>query len=194
MKALVFGANGGIGKELCKCLRLEQNNDVVEISRSELNFNSYYGLEKVSTALSYHQPELIFNCTGVFEYNAKVSFEDILNVNLGSNWAIIQHYLTNQQDREIRIGMVGSSAYKSGRKDYMLYSASKAALHNMCEGAAEALPPNILLGLLHPGQTLTKMIRKINPTKMYLTPEYVAATLLDMCLNMQKSQIQELTI
>ena len=44
--------------------------------------------------------------------------------------------------------MVGSSASKAGKKDYMVYSASKAALLNLWQGAKDAFADTAVAGVI----------------------------------------------
>ena len=57
---------------------------------------------------------------------------------------------------------IGSSAYKSGRKNYILYASSKAALNNLYQGAKEYLNnKSVKLKLINFGKIYTPMIKKI---------------------------------
>lgn len=191
MKALVLGAAGGIGNPLCHLLTAQGHN-VIQYRRAELDLSNFAAERQLSMLLSKEQPDLIFNCAGMLGNN-RSSHDEIFKVNVGSNWGIIQHYLNNQQDHRIRIVMLGSTAYHSGRAGYMLYAASKAALHNLWQGATLALPSNIVIGLLHPGPTRTKMIaHMMDPNKTYHEADDVATAMLALCNDMTVSTVQEM--
>ena len=91
------------------------------------------------------------------------------------NYKILQK---NKFEKKIVIILLGSSAYKSGRKNYILYASSKAALHNLCQGSREYLRgKKITIKLLNFGKIYTSMIKKyvrqnspnvISPTKAAL--------------------------
>jgi short-subunit dehydrogenase len=104
---------------------------------------------------------------------------EIMNVNVGSNWSILRHYMNPaNQTRPTRIIMVGSSSYDHGRKLYPLYSASKAAVFNLWQAVSEALkdtPVNV--DLVNPVRTATNMVtdgKAMDPALDYLSPEQVA--------------------
>ena len=73
--------------------------------------------------------------------------------------------------------IIGSSSYKKGHKDYILYSSSKSALQNMYEGGLEFLRnTNLKLEMIHPKRINTNMIKHLvrqNSTNV-LTPILVA--------------------
>ncbi len=84
--------------------------------------------------------------------------------------------MDNPPNKVVKIMMIGSSAYLQGRKDYILYAASKSALHNIFEGSSELLSKsNIILGLIHPTRVDTKMLDGVvNNRSLCLSPKYVA--------------------
>jgi short-subunit dehydrogenase len=74
--------------------------------------------------------------------------------------------------------MVGSSAYKSGRRLYILYAASKAALYNVWQGAKDYFAgTNISISLINPVRTRTPMI-DMTTTAFCYEPEDVAQEIL----------------
>jgi 2-C-methyl-D-erythritol 4-phosphate cytidylyltransferase len=102
-----------------------------------------------------------------------------MTINFNSNWAIVQHYLKNPQ--AVRIIMVGSSASKAGKKDYMVYSASKAALLNLWQGAKDAFADTaVAIDLVNPVRTRTKMVAPFNDDLDYLEPEDVARWIINL--------------
>ena len=77
--------------------------------------------------------------------------------------------------------MVGSSAYKAGRKDYMVYSASKAALHNLWQGASAAFADtDVRIDLVNPVRTRTQMVAPFDDQLDYLDPKEVARWILQL--------------
>jgi short-subunit dehydrogenase len=102
-----------------------------------------------------------------------------MNINFGSNWSIVQYYLKNT--KSVRIIMVGSSAYKLGRKDYMVYSASKAALYNLWQGAKDAFADTeVRIDLINPVRTRTQMVAPFSDQLDYLEPEEIARCILQL--------------
>lgn len=162
MNVLIFGKNGGVGSELVK---LYSNDSVTPIGKEDINFNVNNDYEKLHYLLETIQPDVIINATGVFGNNDH-SYDDIFNVNVKSNWNIISYYKKYPPNKIVKIIMLGSTAYEHGRKNYILYSSSKSALHNIFQGASELFHgSNVILGLIHPSKIDTKMIAAFSTNK-----------------------------
>ena len=112
-----------------------------------------------------------------------------MDINVGSNWAIIQHYIENPPPKPVKIIMVGSSAYKSGRKSYILYAASKAALYNIWQGASDYFQDStVTVDLINPVRTRTPMI-DMSTAAFCLEPEDVALEILSMASTNSKQLV-----
>lgn len=173
MNVLIFGKDGGVGSELIK---IYSNDNVIAIGKNDINFLADDSKKKLSILLTKHQPDIIINATGIFGNN-DIEYKNIFDVNVKSNWFIIDHYRQFKSNKTIKIIMIGSTAYDHGRKDYILYAASKAALHNIYEGASELfLGSNIFIGLIHPSKINTKMIANLSDEQKNkcLSPNSVA--------------------
>jgi NAD(P)-dependent dehydrogenase (short-subunit alcohol dehydrogenase family) len=133
---------------------------------------------QIQEFLGYAEPNVVVNCAGRFAKNEE-SAGATMNINFNSNWAIVQHYL--KAPKAVRIIMVGSSAYNSGRKDYMVYSASKAALHNLWQGARDAfVNTEVRVDLVNPVRTRTRMVAPFDNKLDYLEPEEIAGWILQL--------------
>ena len=63
----------------------------------------------------------------------------------------------------------------------MLYSLSKAALHNLWDGAKEFFSDrNITVNIVHPVRTRTKMVAPYDSNLDYLDPEEVAEAIVEL--------------
>ena len=165
-KILIFGSDGTLSKEIIKLIN--KNSTIIKINRKKLDFNKIKMNKEIRKILIKHNPDIIINSSGVLGSNVDL-YENVFNTNFGSNWEIIKHYLKRKKSKKIKIIMVGSSAYKSGKKNYLLYSSSKSALHNLYLGAKETLKKkNINLLIYHPGRMKTKMIKNISFLKKNL--------------------------
>ena len=179
--ALIFGASGGIGSAVTELML--QTHTVITVSRQQLDLagslpNQQY--TDMQSVLSHINPDVVINCAGVFAGN----FAEVFAVNVSSNWQIIEYYTRYPSIKPVQIILVGSSAYHSGRKNYPLYAASKAALHNLVQGAQEMFAgTQISLSLLHPTRVNTKMSQQLTSAQHWLTPDHVAAQILAMCNN-----------
>jgi len=177
-KALVLGSTGGIGQAVCTLLA-ERGYKVVVPNRNQI--------KNITQILSKENPDWIFNCIGILGDN-KSSFNEVFDPNVAINWAIIKYYLEHLS-ANVKVVMVGSTSYESGRKNYILYSASKAALHNMWQGACESFKgSNILLGLIHPGSVETPMIEHLPIKSNLLSPRDVATTMVELAMSMKTHQ------
>jgi NAD(P)-dependent dehydrogenase (short-subunit alcohol dehydrogenase family) len=178
IKALVLGSTGGIGKAVCTVLA-ERGYKVVVLKRNEI--------KNITQIFSRENPDWIFNCIGILGDN-KSSFNEVFDPNVAINWVIIKHYLEHLS-ANVKVVMVGSTSYESGRKNYILYSASKAALHNMWQGACESFEgTNILLGLIHPGSVETPMIEHLPKKSNLLSPLDVAISMVELAVSMKTHQ------
>lgn len=176
---VVFGTSGGIGTATVNAFK-SAGYIVIEVDRSSVNFNHNTSYAQVEKLLEEADPDVIINCVGHFDNENKETHQNTFDINVGSNWAIIQYYMNNSNSKPVKIIMVGSSAYKSGRKTYILYAASKAALYNVWQGACEYFKDtNITLGLINPVRTRTPMIDMTTSAFCY-EPEDVAQEILSM--------------
>lgn len=182
--ALIFGHTGGIGAATRHAL-LKSDHRIIPVDRSIIDFNRSGADKEIDQLLTSARPDVVVNCAGIFENGYHTTHNRTMNVNFGSNWSIVRHYMNpkNQID-PVRIIMVGSSSYTSGRKLYPLYSASKAALYNLWQGARDAFEGTcVTVDLVNPVRTLTKMStvgKKIDPNLDYLSPEQVAEEIVQL--------------
>jgi NAD(P)-dependent dehydrogenase (short-subunit alcohol dehydrogenase family) len=176
--ALVFGANGGIGSAVVTLL-LKQGYTVFPITKDQVNFVHGESEQHISDILKSKDPDIVVNCGGVFGDNSS-DYYRMMDVNVGSNWFIVKHYM-DYSSKPIKIILIGSSAYKAGKKSYMLYSLSKAALHNLWDGAKEFFSDrNITVNIVHPVRTRTKMVAPYDSNLDYLDPEEVAEAIVEL--------------
>jgi NAD(P)-dependent dehydrogenase (short-subunit alcohol dehydrogenase family) len=176
--ALVFGSNGGIGSAVVASL-LTQGYTVFPVTKDQVNFVHGESEKLISDILTLKDPDIVINCGGVFGDNSS-DYYRMMDINVGSNWFIVKHYM-NYTSKPIKIVLVGSSAYKAGKKSYMLYSLSKAALHNLWDGAKEFFSGrSITVNIIHPVRTRTKMVAPYDSNLDYLDPEEVAEAIVEL--------------
>jgi NAD(P)-dependent dehydrogenase (short-subunit alcohol dehydrogenase family) len=178
-QAVVFGARGGIGAAVRSAL-LDDGYTVVPVNSNSVDFSQPDSYKKASVILDW-TPDVVINCVGHFDNTNQETHNKTFDINVGSNWAIIQHYINNPPTKPVKIVMVGSSSYRGGRKDYILYSASKSALYNVWQGACDYFSDGemVAIGLINPVRTRTPMI-DMNTTAFCYEPKDVADLILKM--------------
>jgi short-subunit dehydrogenase len=173
----IFGASGGIGAATRQQF-LDAGYTVIPVSRNLIDFAGTAAELQIKEFLSLATPDVVVNCVGKFSNNDELA-GPTMNINFNSNWAIVQHYLKNPQP--VRIIMVGSSAGKAGKKDYMVYSASKAALLNLWQGARDAFADTkVAIDLVNPVRTRTRMVAPFKDELDYLEPDEVAKWIINL--------------
>ena len=179
--AVIIGANSDIAQSAIGLLQDEYQ--IVAIDRKVIDLSDPTSELRINMALTISNPDVIINCAGVFKDNADADYDTTFDVNLKSNWSVIKHYLDNPPNKPVKVIMLGSSVYKQGRRNFILYAASKAALFNMWQGASEAIDENVKLGLINPVHVLTKMVaHKPHPTpEICLEPVDVAKEIKNLC-------------
>lgn len=185
---LILGAGSDIAAETKHLL--EKNYQVIALTRQDLDLQDPGAASTISKMLHSVQPDVVINTAGIFGHN-DVDFHSTMTVNLGSNWWVIKHYLDHPPQKVVKFIMLGSSTYKQGRKKYVLYAASKAALYNMWQGASEALEhTKVLLALINPVRVDTKMVRHLKTADQnnYLSAADVAVEIMRTIENISCSR------
>jgi NAD(P)-dependent dehydrogenase (short-subunit alcohol dehydrogenase family) len=179
--AVIIGANSDIAKSTIQLL--QEQYHIVAVGRETIDLDDSTSDMRIGMVLTMGEPDVIVNCAGVFDGDNTLDYDTVFNVNLKSNWSVINYYIKNPPTKCVRFVMIGSSAYKQGRKNFILYSASKAALFNMWQGASEFVSDNLKLGLINPVHVHTKMTaHKPHPTPdICLEPIDVAREIVNLC-------------
>lgn len=181
MKILLFGSTGGIGSATSELLTAS-GHTVVPIGSQQVNFNNPDFYQQIENLINYNEPDVVINCAGYFGTNKETHYQT-MDINFGSNWGIVRYY-TRNLNKKVRVIMVGSSSYNYGRERYMIYSASKAALFNLWQGAKKYFEgSSIMIDLLNPVRVRTKMTlvdNRYDPTLDYLDPADVAKEILQL--------------
>ena len=196
--ALIFGHRGGIGSAT-KTAFLQAGYRIIPVDRTIIDFDKSESDTQIHSLLTNGQPDVIVNATGVFYNGWQQHHQETMNVNVGSNWSILRHYMNpDNQTKPTRIIMVGSSSHSGGRKLYPLYSASKAAVYNLWQSVSQALADtDVAVDLINPVRTLTRMStaggKKIDPALDYLQPEQVAERIMQLVNENLPSRCIEMT-
>ena len=185
MKVVIFGATGGIGGAVSK---LFKTDEVVKLGSRGLDFRSTvfkHNFEKSKYSKLVDDADLILNCAGVLG-DPQDDYEAVFDVNFNSNVILFKHFMTHPPKNLKKFVMIGSSAYKNGRDDLMLYSASKAALFNLFQGAEKFFKNSkLVVGLINPGPVKTKMTAGLKGK--FMTREECAKKIFDFTNHLKKS-------
>jgi len=184
---ILFGASGGVGSEVLKLLK-EGSYNIITVSKDQINLSTKEAHEQIKNLLAEHKPDLVINCAGIFGDNT-VDFDTVFNVNVKANWSILEYYRDNKPTSKVKFVTIGSSSYGSGRRDYILYAATKSALFNMYEGASEYFADsNLVIGIVNPARIRTQMIAHLlKPDAICLEPLDVANKIIEFIGSLDKS-------
>ena len=195
--ALIFGHRGGIGSA-AKSAFLKVGYRIIPVDRTIIDFDRPDADAQIKSLLTNGQPDVVVNAAGIFKNGYEITHASTMNINFGSNWSIVRHYLDPaNQTHAARIIMIGSSSYNHGRQSYPLYSASKAAVYNLWQGTKERLADtDICVDLINPVRVLTRMStagKAIDPALDYLKPEQVAQQIIQLCQEGLPSRCVDMT-
>lgn len=178
--AVIIGSNSDIAKSAIELLQADYK--IIPIDRTVVDLSREAAYSELQFIIKTSNPDVVINCAGIFGDNT-VDYDLTFDVNLKSNWAVIKHYIDNPPAKPVKFIMLGSSVYKQGRRNFILYAASKAALFSMWQGASEFVNENLKLGIINPVHVHTKMVAHrphANPD-ICLEPIDVAREIINLC-------------
>ena len=174
-RVLIFGSNSTLAKKI----KLFLKNDylVTEVAKKKINFFKTNSPKQVHKILSKINPDIVINFAGVLGSNSDM-YKDVYDVNFLPNWEIIKFYINNNFNKKVKIILIGSSSYKKGKANYMLYTSSKAALHNLYQAAKEKFKStNINIDIFHPPRFQSKLIKNLKKKGNFTKIDIIAKTL-----------------
>ncbi len=185
----IAGGTGGIGQAICALLRQEGAEPLV-IARSSPEYMADLTSSQEARQVfkKIHQRfgpiDGLINCVGYFDLKSfdTLSVKEIkkqINTNLLS--CILCCRFAKLKNRG-HILNIASSSYSRGRKNYALYSSSKAAIVNFTQALAEEWH-HLYVNALVPQRTNTKLRSFHFPNESeetLLQPHEVAQTILDI--------------
>lgn len=166
-RVLIFGGSSGIGKALAQILG---DAGARVISRSRSNGCDIAQATSVQQAVQQALQELggldlVVNTAGLLGKARlhEMAIEDVkqqLAVNLeGAMWVARAVHAPLRESGGMLL-LYSSSSYTRGRSDYVVYSATKAAMVNLTQGLAEEWAEDgIRVNCMVPGRTDTEMRR-----------------------------------
>jgi len=187
-KILITGATGGIGASLCKkfieldsiIICTTSNIEKFKYLKNTYGSNHYYYLinytdsnsisESFKQISSDHKDiDTLINNAGTTDDNLflrmkKVQWQNVININLNSNFYIIKEILPNMiKNKSGNIIGITSVVAITGNSGQSNYSASKSAMIAMYKSIAlEVAQRNIRVNTIAPGFIKTPMTEKLN--------------------------------
>jgi 3-oxoacyl-[acyl-carrier protein] reductase len=187
-KVLITGSSGGIGLSLCKIfLKMEckviftssNDNKLNDLKNKFGNENSYYLLNLSDTnslpsSISKITEEntdidILINNAGISKDNLFLrmkaeQWNEVINVNLNSNFYIIKSILPNMiKSKKGNIIGITSVVAHMGNPGQANYAASKSGMISMYKSLAlEVAQRNININLISPGFIQSPMTEKLN--------------------------------
>ena len=158
-KAIIFGSNSTLYKKAKK--KLKNSFFLIEYDKNKINFSYSSSKIKIQKALNKENPDYILNFASILGSNM-LDYEKVFDINFSPNWEVIKYYLKNKTNKKVKILLIGSSSYKKGKGNYMLYTSSKAALHNLYQAANEKFKKtNINIDIYHPPRFKSKLVKDL---------------------------------
>ena len=190
-KVLITGSSGGIGKILskkfidneCKIIFTSSNNDRLNDLKNlygsdhiyyKLDLRNISDLKKCMEQITNENKdlEILINNAGLTNDNLLLrmkeeQWNDVINVNLNSNFYIIKSILPNMlKNKTGKIIGISSVVALTGNPGQSNYTASKAAIISMYKSLAiEVAQRNININLIAPGFIKSPMTDKLNETQ-----------------------------
>ena len=187
-KLLITGASGGIGSSIskkfislgCKIIFTSSNSEKLnELKNTFGNSHSYYSLDLLNLDIlnenlnqiskENKDIDILINNAGITKDNLILrmktdQWNDVMNVNLNSNFHIIKSILPNMlKNKSGKIIGISSVVAFSGNPGQSNYTASKSGMTSMYKSIAlEVAQRNINVNLIAPGFITSKMTDRLN--------------------------------
>lgn len=175
----VTGGTGGIGKAICALLE-KQGAVAIPLSRTAPEYSvDLTSFQAARAAFDKMGPlDGLINCIGLLQTKKieELSPEEIERMIATNLTSVIYTCKSAHLKQGAHILNIASSSYMRGRKNYAVYSSTKAAVVNFTQGLAEERP-ELLINALIPQRTNTAMRRDNFPDEdpsILLEPEEVA--------------------
>lgn len=203
-KCLVFGGTGGIGSAIVDVFR-ENGAKVIAIGTKDFDLRNYDGYYKYFNKLrsEYGMMDILVIASGVLNKGYLINLDyptidKMIDINLKAPIEITRVSVSTIMREGGRIFHIGSSSWSFGRKEYSIYSATKAGIVNFIQAMAEELAPiNIKINCINPPRTNTKMRSKAFPgedVSSLMDPRTVANEIIKYCNSSDSGFVIDLKI
>jgi NAD(P)-dependent dehydrogenase (short-subunit alcohol dehydrogenase family) len=193
-KIMIIGSNSDIGFSIIDILKANGKR-ILGVNRDDIDFNNFDSGSKTNALIAEYDPDVIINCVGVLGDNS-FNYQKIFDVNFKPNWDIIQYFINNLPKKKVKFIMIGSSSYAEGRKAYMLYTASKAAIYSLFLSASSMFnETNLSIGLVNLPRVNTKMINNLTTnSENYLSARDAANIIIDFVNNLKNNSCSNIGV
>lgn len=187
----VVGASGGIGKEIVNFLKKEKAI-VLELSRTseyKIDLKDYKSIKLAFKNIfnKFGAISGLINAAGLFlvkplNQTNKEEIDDLIKVNLNG---LIYTCKEAKLKKDGHIINISSTSCYMGRKDYGVYSATKAAIVNFTQSLAEEYK-DLKVNTVVPQRTNTMMRKKYFPNEddnLLLEPTEIAKAIVNILKN-----------
>jgi len=185
----ITGASGGIGRALCHHLKA-LGATTIEISQTasswKADLTKYPEAKKLFEKIHqiYGAIDGLINGVGTLQVKSfdKLSHDEIKQTVDANLMSTIYCCKCAQLKKGGHIINIASSSYSKGRKDYLIYSASKAAVVNFTQGLAEERP-DLCINAIVPQRTDTSLRKTHFPLEdkaSLIQPEEIADKIADL--------------
>jgi len=178
----ITGGTGGIGSSLVTLLKEKKAKTVVlsTSSKYSVDLTDFKQASDVFKEI-YHQYgplDGLINCVGQLKIKpfCTLTVEEIDQLIHTNLHALLYSCRCARMKKKGHIVNLSSSAFAYGRKDYTIYSATKAAIVNFTQGLAEE-HPELMINVIVPERTCTPMRCSNFPSEdpsTLLSPQTVA--------------------
>jgi len=198
-KVLITGASGGIGASLCqKFIEMKSNLILISSNNNKLKeLKNVYGKKHLYYQIDLSNPnstansfltianentdiDVLINNAGTTNDNLFLrmkedQWNEVINVNLNSNFYIIKAILPNMiRNKKGNIIGITSVVALTGNPGQTNYTASKSAMISMYKSLAlEVAQRNININLIAPGFIESPMTNKLNDTQKNIIMEKI---------------------
>jgi 2-C-methyl-D-erythritol 4-phosphate cytidylyltransferase len=159
-RILLFGATGGIGKEIQKQLQ-QAKAVVIAPTRQQVNLSTL----SIHSKIFKQKYDCIINCAACYYKDSDIKtdaqFNEMINTNIYANYVLLK--VSSQCTKNLIL--IGSTAASYGRENIGIYSATKSALNTLVEAYHKSLAQhNVNVNVICPAKVYTKLQKYFNPT------------------------------
>ena len=158
-KIVIFGSDSTLSNKFKK--KIKDKFIIINFNKKKLNFAKKDSVIKIHQILKTFDPDIILNFAAVLG-TKNDNYEKVFDINFMPNYEIIKFYTNQKLNKKVNIILIGSTSFKKGKGNYVLYTASKAALNNLYQAAKEIFEKtSVKVSIFHPPRFKSKLIKNL---------------------------------